>query len=268
MAKTSMPRGQRVQWLTLSELKVDPDTQRALRPNHSKQIADNFDPEAFGVLTVSERPDGFYVIDGQHRVDALHRLGWNGQKLPCIVFSGLDRADEARRFNGLNTSKAVRLFDKFRLRVIAGDPTAVEIDTIVRSHGLRVTDNGNVACIRAVKVIEDIATGKLLRTDPNPAALDRALGVLVKAWGTEADAFDAIILGGIGAVFLRYGDRIDDGRLADKLSRLSGGPYAFLSKTRMRAGLSGLSNWASAAQLAVDVYNSGLRKDALPPFQR
>lgn len=266
---TSIPRNQRVQWITITDLKVDPETQRSQRPAHAKQIAETFNAEAFGVLTVSERPDGYYVIDGQHRLAALHILGWTNQKVPCIVFSGLDQAEEAQRFIGLNTSKAVRTFDKFRLRVVAGEPIAFEIDAIVRKHGLYVADSARATgCVRAVRTLEDIYTGKLLRTDPNPDALDMTLGTVTRAWGTEPSALDAIVLGGIGAVYLRYGLGVDTMRMADKLTKIDGGAYAFLAKTRMRAGLSGLSKWASAAQLAIDLYNSGLRKDALPPFTK
>src|SRR5690242_16192920 len=92
------------EWLRADELVIDPMMgERKYNARRAKRIAQTIDPDALGVLYVSKRRDGTYVvIDGQHRRGAFIELGWGDQKMPCHVYHGLTLADEARLFAEFN----------------------------------------------------------------------------------------------------------------------------------------------------------------------
>src|SRR4051812_31723657 len=96
-------RGGTPHWIRASRLAVDASYQRPRNERKIRKIANNFDPDALGVLYVSKRADGTYVIlDGQQRHAALIEMGWQDQQVPCHVYTGLSVADEARLFGEYN----------------------------------------------------------------------------------------------------------------------------------------------------------------------
>lgn len=85
--------------LNVSDIKIDETYQRPLRDTH-KKIAANFDPNRLGTIIVSnrgtkEKPD-YYVIDGQHRLEAFKIL--EHDKIPALVITGLTFEEEAKIF--------------------------------------------------------------------------------------------------------------------------------------------------------------------------
>jgi hypothetical protein len=73
-------------------------------------IVENFQADALGALTVSERGrDTYAIVDGAGRWYALHTL-MNKQDylLPCIVRHGLTHDDEAHLYLVLNTHTPTR----------------------------------------------------------------------------------------------------------------------------------------------------------------
>ena len=66
---------QRIECVPLERI-VTEQYQRILNMKNVAGIVKNFDPAKLGVLVVSHRTDGTYaVLDGQHRLTALRRLG-------------------------------------------------------------------------------------------------------------------------------------------------------------------------------------------------
>ena len=81
----------------------------------------NFDPAKLGVLVVSHRADGTYaVLDGQHRLAALRRLGYDAAN--CIVLEGMTIRQEADYFRRQNENKqSLRINDTFNASLWAED---------------------------------------------------------------------------------------------------------------------------------------------------
>jgi hypothetical protein len=260
----------RTKSIRVDELHVDPDAQRALRPAWRDQIAREFDRTKLGIIHVTPNGDGYKTMDGQHRTEAMRKLGLAHERVLCLVYEGLSRQEQATIFLGINNSKQVRTYDKFRVRITQGEPVAVDIARIVDSVGLYIFDQKSDGAVRAVSQLENIYTGRTLKLKdgPYPEHLAWSLSILKDAWGYDANAFDAPILEGMGALILRFGDRIDRARLATKLASFPGGPRGVLGKGRMLKDIKGITLKNGIAEVLADAYNNQLRSNALPAWDR
>jgi hypothetical protein len=103
------------------------------------RIAANWSWPQCGVLIVADRGDqGYFVIDGWHRVTAAKRHDMV-DKLPCMVFQFEETKGEADAFIGINTIRtAVKPADRFRADVNRGYAPAVELDRLFRRTGFHV----------------------------------------------------------------------------------------------------------------------------------
>jgi hypothetical protein len=221
--------------IALKQMVVDA-YQRPLT-NFVEEIEQNFDPALVGTLCVSQRSKArFAVIDGQTRAEAMRRLDL--KDAPCIVYTNLTVADEARLFARFQTQRrGMSSSTRFVAEVIAGDAVALEIDEITRGAGFRIgvarmEGDENLNEIKAVAALEFIYRGTQRRGSAggrgNPALLADALTVLRGAWPTlPATAKSATILRGLGWYLARdmSGDiresEVDLDRLVERLGRIT-----------------------------------------------
>lgn len=225
------------------------------------KIVNEYNVAALGILTVSERPDGtFHIIDGMHRHAASQIVGV--EKLQCRVFTGLSRQEEAKMFRLLNNTAKPTAIDLFKVRVIEGDPIAVDVNRIVIEHGWTVELSNSRAAFAATSAAE-----RIYRLNGGPVALERAITTVTRAWGHGREAVDNRVIEGIGLVFARYGTTVDAEELTDKLARYPGGAGGLIGKAR---GLRDFINGAisrAMAEVVVELYNKGRRTRALPPWR-
>lgn len=256
-----------VQHIRADHLRIDPDTQRALRPHWVRQIANVWDDGRVGVLHVSRRKDAFYVIDGQHRVFAARLAGHPEFLFECKVYNDLSKADEASIFNGLNTTKAVRAYDDFRVR-LNYDADAQAIENLLHSVGLGISDQAEDGKVNAVAALESVYFGKIVKAkEATPWALAKALRTLTGAWGTNHDAVTGAMIQAAGALHLRYGQDVDDDLLIRKLAKADGGPVRVYSLGKTRREFTRETVYIAIANVMVDIYNKGRRKGALPAWK-
>lgn len=250
-----------VQWVCIDDMDRDPMIQRELDLRAANRIAAEFDPDAFGIPTLSLRKSGRYVIvDAQTRIEALRIMGWNGQKVQCEVFTGLTQAQEAGLFRKRNDFRAVRYIDKFLVRLTEHDAVALAIAKVVQDADYVVDRKARDGVITAAKAIEDIYLGRGQRVKGhNPKALRRTLDVVTAAWGRTTASVNGRVLSGIGAFFLRYGDAIDVQRLVNKLARTTGGPTGLVSRGAGKRELHGGTIASGIAHYLTDEYNRGIR---------
>lgn len=199
-----------IEMLTPNTLRVDPNSQRSFSPAWAKHLADNYDPDKVGVLRVSRRPDGDYVWDGQHRRAMLIRLGKGDEPVTCLVDSDKEKAAEAKAWVATNQeTRKTNPLDGFRIRLVAQDPLALEINEIVQEKGFRVdpaASDGNIAAVAALEFAH------------RRGLLESVLDVLAHAWGQNRDAFDALPIRGV-ALVLEQHPAIDQERLSRRLAR-------------------------------------------------
>ena len=67
-------RTARLRWVPLTQMRVNPLAQRDLNQARVAELAASFDIEQMGNPTVSHRGGWYYLVDGQHRIQALKLL--------------------------------------------------------------------------------------------------------------------------------------------------------------------------------------------------
>lgn len=262
-----MSKQPRVMSILVDDLNIDEAYQRTIDWAFVNRIANDFDPAGLGLVSVARRADGSYwVIDGQHRVEALRILAI--PRVACLVEDISSLSDEAQVFILRNTQKKVLAFDKFKARLTAQAPDAVAIDTVCRSYGFPLVKSGGTA-FSCVATVERIWRGiRSTTADRGPETLKATLSLMRSAWGSATPRPSGDITLALATFLDRYGDEIDTTRLALKLSGLPGGWTGLLGKARSLRGSIGGSVPQNAVEVVRSLYNGGLRKAPLPPFRK
>lgn len=260
-----------IEYLKVDDLTRDPEINvRPIDERRARRYAANFDIDSLGVIEISRRKDGSNVIlDGQHRVEALRFMGWNGEKIPCKVFCDLSRVQEARKFLYLNEHVAVKFIDKFLSRITMKDKIACAIQEIVKQNGYVIDRASRDGVIVAAKALEDIYVGKNQKIrGSNPRALFGTLKAATDAWGRTAHAVNATVLVGIGSFLLRYGEHVKLDRLIERLKGVSGGPLGLINRGKGKRELHGGDIASGIGHYLTDEYNRGLHgKNRLPAWR-
>lgn len=188
-------REARLRWVPIADMRVSPLAQRELNRSRVNKISAEFDLEQVGTPTVNERQGHFYIIDGQHRVEALKEIGWGDQQIQCWSYSGLTEEEEAEKFLKLNDTLSVSAFAKFRVGVQAGREEECDIDRIVRAQDLRVSQDQRDGAISAVGALRRVYN------QAGPGQLARTLRIVRDAYGDAG--LEAAVISGVGLVGLR-----------------------------------------------------------------
>lgn len=130
----------RLEWLSISQLVVDPEYQREVSyvgRKNIRHIAEHFSWSMFGTVMVAAIGGSkFAIVDGQHRTTAAALVGI--EKVPCQIVEAL-RGEQAAAFRAINanTTKphAVQLF---HASVTAGEPAALAIVEACQKAGVKI----------------------------------------------------------------------------------------------------------------------------------
>jgi hypothetical protein len=246
--------------VTAGRLLVDHTYQRDPIQARVKTIADNLDLDALGLFIVSRRSDGLlYVIDGQHRIEALRHYGWqNDWKVECRIYEKLTVEQEAELYRQLNNTRPLQAWDFYKAGLISGDANCLEIDETVKSAGLKVAPQGGDGRIRCVTTLRQVHAryGK--------GVLRRALDIATGSWGHTAGAVEKEIVHGLSIVAATYNGELDTPWLIKKLAKSPGGPAGLLGRARGLKDLHTAPLYRIVAQQIVAIYNKGRRTAALP----
>ena len=113
--------------IPISDLEIETDYQRQIKPKHVEIISKSFDWSAFGTVIVHQRQytndNKYYVLDGQQRMEAVAKLYGRDFKVPCIniKFNGdivsdhtTEKVAESFIFNKINVGrKNLTTLEKF-----------------------------------------------------------------------------------------------------------------------------------------------------------
>lgn len=251
--------GVRIERIRIGDITVDQRVQRVLDQTRVAAMADKFTWSAFGVPTLSRRPDGVLVIvDGMHRVEAARAKGYVDASPQMRVHTGLTLEEEAELFLLLNNTRKPLPVDLFKIGVISGDPDLKIMNSLVEAAGLEVANSGRKA-FRAVTALRRIYGSE-------PMAAGRALDLCVSAWGVSSDSVQGSIFEGMGLFFLRYGDGANLDELSHRLSQYAGGSLALLGAARGLSRIRSVSIPNAVGDITVSEYNKGRRTRMLPPW--
>lgn len=226
-------------------LTVEPDYQRQASKKLIKDISREWDSSAVGAITVNVRNNTYYVIDGQHRVEAAKSRP-EVTHLPCIVFTGKTKAEEAGILRKMNSNiKLMTSTDKFRANVLAGDTLSMWVNNRLKSAGYAVETKG-VKIVRGINKIAQVAAESKTR-------FDRVLTVCSKL--CNHTAITANIFGGLDIVDKKL-NGLDD-RFTDRI--VSIGLAAVIESIRREEIASGNRHPLTHARGIMNAVNRNLK---------
>lgn len=257
-----------VELIPLSDLTVDPALQRTMiNPRRINTMVKEFDADALGVLEVSRRLSGMnHVLDGYHRLKTMREMRKIG-KLPedfqvtCKVFVGLSVAEEARLFALLNSKEKVSRIDLFRIKMMAQDPAALDINRILEENKWTVKNGAGKGVFNAVAAVE-IAYGL------HPISAEKAVKTLTRAWDNHTRNVNGLLITGLSMFYRFYGNAVDLTELAGKMTKFKVDGNAYLAAARSRQDMTPGSVSNSVASLTHEVYNVDKRTKGLPDWVR
>ena len=189
--------GKKVASVPVGLMRLDHSYQRVLAPNF-KKLMNEWNNEKCDFLMVSYRDGYFYVIDGQHRYSVAMAKGI--VTLPCIIFNGLTREQEALKF-GQQNDGVTRLnpYDVFKANIACGDVSIkevyidMEIKRICDFHKVVVKKVGNGQT--NPKTLRSLTRARNIVRLNGAECLDWILAVIeVSNWNLCKDAYAADIM--------------------------------------------------------------------------
>jgi hypothetical protein len=253
--------------VAVSDVKVDLAVQRAIVPARLRKLIGNFAPVLLGELLVSERQDGLYILDGQHRLEATKRANGNGvSTVTCEIFAGLSKADEARLFMGRNDRAGVAAVDRDRNLATSGDQATLDVQMAAQSAGfIFVADRAEDSTFRdrtaGVAIMRDAERRKYVEIS-GPEHLSRVFTFYARAYGNQ-ERPESVLLKALSKVFVSKSE-VDEDRLYDKLRGLPAQQITAMAAQR-KVELSvtrGVSTVRAAVEVVAEQYNRGLPADS------
>lgn len=226
--------------------------------SHVDYFVANMDLNALGHPCVNWRDGVYWIFDGQHRIEALKRMGFDGN-LDCRVYVDLTDADMAAMFLRVNTGKAVDTFSKFMNGCSAGFQAESDVRRTIEAQGLRVSrearDNSVGAISACMKVYA--AHGEVI--------LGKALRVLRDAYEGAPRSFDAYAIHALALVFARYEARVSEAKMVAAIAPISQGVVGIVRRAEQLRLRVGNQKLLCLAATFVDIYNKHERGNARLP---
>ena len=206
---------------------------------------------------MNHRDGLYYIVDGQHRVMALRIIGWEDQQIECECFEDLSEREEAELFLKRNKRRAVRAFEAFVVAVKAGREAECDIQRIVMSQGLKVSEDTNDGSVQAVTALMYVYTRY------GAGVLAKTLRITRDAYAKDHEAFRGYMVQGVGQVCGKFNGQVDEATAVRQLAKLPGGPLGVLGKAQIVKRQMGASMGSCVSSVIVDALNAGV-----PPRQR
>jgi hypothetical protein len=259
----NMKRKSQMQWVPIEKMRSrDGVTQRKIRPDWARKIAGDFDADKFGVPVVNRSGEWFWLLDGQHRVEAFKIAfpDWQDQKLECLVYHNLTEKEEAEIFLGQNDVKSVNAFDKFRIAVTAEREAETNIEAILRLKKIKLSDRGknhspgSLSCVATLRRVYD----------RGHACLATTLTIVYESFGDSG--LDSDVIDGVGQLVSRYDGLLKPGAAVQALLGLKGGVNTLRARAERLRQQTGVARAQCIAAASVEIINRGKGGKKLPSW--
>lgn len=263
-AKTEKPKLEitsELRNVQLKKVRVPLHAQRELRPGWLAELTAKFDPEVMGYPILSLRDGWYWVLDGQHRIEACKAFigeGWETQSITCRVYNNLTEKEEARKFVELNKHRAVSAFESFRISVNAGFGEENAIKKAVEKAGLNITRERGENNVNAVGTLVKV----FRRSDS--VNLMRTLVIVHRSFG--APGMMNHVIDGTALMCERYNGVLNDEEAIERLQSTRGGVGALISRANTLRKQTGESMNQCVAAALVDTINSRRGGRKLPSW--
>lgn len=237
-------------------LTVDPSYQRDVDMARVRKMVKEWNPCLVHPVKVSKRNGKYFIFDGQHTSEALklRNKGYDTQ-IWCQVFNGLTWLDEVELFLAQNgNSRAVKMNDKFRARMNAGDEDVVKMVRTAESLGIIIDFKGS----KAYNKIVALTTLARIFKNTTDGEYVRILKLIRDTWGGVPESYSSEILKGVYIFVKAYGDDFKDSAFIKRLGSIS--PTVIIREAKASAA-PGDSKYA---RQILAVYNQNTRSGRLP----
>ncbi len=249
----------------ISKLKVDRSYQRVPNQELIDEIAENWNPIKAEIILVADRglrdadsdvDGGLFVVSGQHRVRAAHKLGLKTIEAKVIDLTReLDPAAlEADYRIGANRRVSDQAIDTFKAKIRKGDEDALAIVALLKRHHTQINfDNPG----EHETGVHAIACLELLYRRDQGSTLNETLELIRASWGeVNPTTATANLLKGLAWFINAHGLEADNRRLAEKLQAIRS--VQLLSQARQLQSIQGKSLWMNVYMSVVGIYNDKL----------
>lgn len=202
--KMNKPKGRLpgLQWAPLELLALDPTYQRSISNRASQRlirnIAKDWDWNLCLPLVAARRPGQveFFVVDGQHRLEAA-KLRDDIRQLPCVLADYGSPEEEAKSFVQLNQQRRpLNALEIFRAALASGDAQAVHIDQLIRDAGLKLALHAATGQMKPGEISNIGGINRSYRKWGGEI-VGQALTVMSTAWEGQRLRFAGTLFGGI-----------------------------------------------------------------------
>ena len=196
--------------LPVELLAIDREMYQRPMQRHVRQIARDWNDAKCDALMVNYRSDGFfYVIDGQHRLEAAKMRGI--ESLVCVCFVGLTVKEEADIFTEQNEgTKKLSPYDTYKANICRGNKTDLAIHEVCQKYGIRVVKSTSCKVLRSVTMARSI-----VRND-GTERLDWIFNLFKECgWNNYKETYAADVMAGINSVYNAHKEDLDNAH--DKL---------------------------------------------------
>ncbi|HBC4045567.1 TPA: ParB N-terminal domain-containing protein [Staphylococcus aureus] len=241
------------QQLPVHRLQTDMSYQSPVQERQVRKIVNKFDSKKLHTIVVSKRKDGsFYIIDGQHRVDALKEL--NISFIEATVHENLTIEEEAEMYYGVNDRPSKNANSKGKSRLRFKEPVAVAIDETVKSVGLEIDYEKSAPTkgyIKAYDALQSIYKGN------GANHLGLVLEIIKDSFGEDTRNYQSFILRGFSKLLKVYLHEVDLNFLVKKLQNI-GYEGFILEINKKHAGFK--TKKECLPFVVVDIYNKNRRQ--------
>ena len=247
----------KLQYIPVSKLKQHDTIQRPVNERHVKKLKANFNADAFDPVSVIKNgTDTYFVFNGGHRIEVVRELYGNKIEIPTFVYEGLTEAEEARLSEQSNNTRlAWSPIQRFGLALLAKNEEALDIESVLFSHGLRVKQASTNDAVPAITAV------KWIYRKYGRDTLYNVLSVVIEAWGRDHDGYNGHILKGIATV-LGNNPELSFKPFAKKIGK-SAPSLVTLNRGRDMASVIKVSVPTGISMVLVRSYNRGRKNGRL-----
>lgn len=240
--------------LNVNELQTDMSYQSPVKEVQVKRIVNNFDEASIDSIVVNRRDNGYYyIIDGQHRVQALKELGIG--TVPAKVHEGLTVTEEAKLYKNINTRPTKSPNSMAKASLKQGDENAELILFSVLEAGLDIDyDNNNptqnyITAYRSLERVYNKYGGR---------GLTETLVFIKDAFGIERTFFQGYIIEGFAKFLATYYEDLKKDNLLKRLQQ-KGFDNLMADVNKQRPNFN--SKKECLPFVLTDIYNKNRKKD-------
>ncbi len=250
-----------VQWILTSKISVVySEAQRPMgsgRQREAQRIADEFDPDVFGVCTVTLPNESgmHHCIDGQTRIAGVRILWGDGQRVPCTVLNTKDPARAAEIFLKYNTGRtSPSAIENFHVAVTAKYEGECAVHQLVKKLGY------SISIARTDGSISAVGTLMTIYKRHGIGVLQDTLEVIQMIWKLARESTESHIVRGMAQLLAANPD-CDKKRLVRQIRddpELD--PNRVVAKAVLRKEALNISHRDAVAGVLGAAYNHGLPK--------